>query len=405
MIKVALIGTLDSKSEEIAYVRDETMTRGIKPLVIDVGIRGEPGFAPDISREQVAAAAGTTIDALLSADATTADALATMARGAGVILIGLHAQGVIAGVLGLGGGKGTALISQAMRALPIGFPKVIVSPNASGNTRRFVGSKDIWMVSPITDLMGLNRINRRILQQAAAAICAMAQSPEQPRVDSPRLEVALTSYGVTTPAAERCKALAERLGLEVLVFHARGTGGQAMEELVRRGVFAGVLDLTLSELANEVAGGIASAGLHRLEAATEVGVPQVVVPGALDVINFGPPGTIPERYSGRVFYPHSASATLMRTNAEESVELGRLIATKLNAARGPVAVLIPLLGFSALDREGKAFYDPGANAGFIDSLEKAISPEVAVRKLPYHVNDPSFADEMVQTLGTMLGIQ
>ncbi len=403
MTMVALLGTLDSKSEEIAYVRDEMLSQGVTPLVMDVGIRGEPGFPPDIRREQVANAAGANMDNLLTADSTTADLLTTMAQGAGELLKQLHADGSIQGVIGLGGGKGTALISQAMRELPIGFPKLIVSPNASGNTRRFVGSKDIWMASPVTDLMGLNRINRRILQQAAAAICAMAQLPEGPKVSSRRPALALTSFGVTTPAAERCKALAEQLGFEVLVFHARGTGGQAMEELIQRGVFAAVLDLTLSELADEMAGGIASAGPHRLEAAGEVGIPQVWVPGALDVINFGPPGTVPERYSGRVFYPHSASATLMRTNVEESIALGRMLAAKANAARGPVAVLIPLRGFSALDMEGKPFHHPEADAAFVRMLEQSLSPHVTVRKLPLHINDPGFADEVVQTLASLMG--
>jgi uncharacterized protein (UPF0261 family) len=403
MTTVVLLGTLDSKSEETAFVRDELLTRGISPLVIDVGVLGEPGLHPDIDRREVAVAAGAAFEDLLIGDRTTADVLSVMARGASALLCRLYQEGAISGVMGLGGGKGTALIAEAMRALPIGFPKVIVSPNASGNTERFVGSKDIWMVSPVTDLMGLNRINRRTLAQGAAAICAMATLPPDAQVGSPKPAIALTSYGVTTPAAERCKALSEQLGFEVLVFHARGTGGRAMEELIRGGTFVAVLDLTLSELADEVAGGTATAGPHRLEAAGETGIPQVVAPGALDVINFGPPGTVPERYAGRLFYPHSTSATLMRTNAAESARLGQLVAAKLNLAKGPVTVLIPSRGFSALDAEGKPFHDPAADAAFVRALQESLSPEVTLIELPCHVNDPAFADQMVQELARMVG--
>jgi uncharacterized protein (UPF0261 family) len=404
-ITIGVVATLDSKGEEAAYLRDEIAAAGLRPLVLDVGVRGQPAFPADVNREQVAAAAGTSVADLLSADRTSADALSTMAQGAGELLADMVEAGTIAGVLGLGGGKGTALIAQAMRRLPIGFPKILVSTAASGNTRRFLGSKDIWIVSPVTDLMGVNRINRGTLRQAAAAICAMARLPRETESTLDRPAVALTSYGVTTPAAERCKALAEERGYEVLVFHARGTGGLAMEELIERRVFAGVLDLTLSELADEVAGGIASAGAQRLEATGRAGIPQVVAPGALDVINFGPPSTVPEKHAGRVFYPHSASATLMRTSAEESAELGRLVAAKLNAATGPVAVLIPLEGYSALDADGKRFHDPDANAAFVEALEGALSPGITLLKLPHHVNDPAFADQMVQTLDSLIGGQ
>jgi len=399
---IAVLATLDSKGEEAAYLRDEIAAAGLQPMLVDVGVGGEAALAADISRDQVAAAAGTGVAALLDGDVTTAEALSAMAQGAGVLLAQWVKDEAIAGALGLGGGKGTALIAQAMRSLPIGFPKLLVSTAASGNTRRFLGSKDIWIVSPVTDLMGVNRINQGILRQAAAAICAMALLPREAESAPSRPALALTSYGVTTPAAERCKALAEELGYEVLVFHARGTGGQAMEELIEREVFAGVLDLTLSELADEVAGGIASAGPQRLEAAGRVGIPQVVAPGALDVVNFGPPGTVPEKLAGRVFYPHSSSATLMRTNAQESAELGQLVARKLNAATGPVAVLIPLEGYSALDVSGKPFYDPDANAAFVEALEAALSADVILVKLPYHVNDPLFAEQMVGTLDRLI---
>jgi uncharacterized protein (UPF0261 family) len=404
MITIALLATLDSKGQEIACVRDVVVGQGIQTLIIDVGVRGSPTVTPDVSRQQVAIAAGTTLDALLQAKLTSADALSTMARGASVLLKQFCAEGSIAGVLGLGGGKGTALIAEAMRALPIGFPKVLVSTAASGDTRRFIGSKDIWMISPVTDLMGLNRINRTILEQAATAICAMATLPVG-ETASKQPAIALTSYGVTTQASERCKALAERLGFEVIVFHARGTGGQAMEELIERGVFAGILDLTLSELANELAGGNASAGPQRLEAAGRAGIPQVIVPGALDVINFGPPNTVPDKYKGRKLYPHSASATLMRTDRDESAELGQIVANKLNAARGPVSVLIPAKGFSALDRENQPFYDPQADTAFAQSLEGHLLSTVAVRKLPWHINDPEFADEVVRTLASMMAGQ
>ncbi|HET8844507.1 MAG TPA: Tm-1-like ATP-binding domain-containing protein, partial [Ktedonobacteraceae bacterium] len=332
MITVVLLGTLDTKGIEYDYLRKQVQASGCEALLIDAGVQGVPLAAPDISRAEVALAAGADV-AQLAAAGDRGTAVETMARGATAIVLDLFSQGRLQGVLGMGGSGGSSLISQAMRALPVGVPKLLVSTLASGDTRPYVGAVDITMMYSVVDIAGLNRISERILGNAAAAISAMAHAytTAQPSANARPL-IGASMFGVTTPCVTAARAALEELGYEVLVFHATGAGGQSLEALARGGFLAGVLDVTTTELADELVGGVLSAGPTRLEAAGSVGLPQVVSLGAIDMVNFGPIETVPEQFRARNLYKHNATVTLMRTTVEENAELGHIIARKLNQA-------------------------------------------------------------------------
>src|SRR5437870_9510600 len=350
MATIAILGTMDTKGEEHAFVADRIRQRGHQVLIIDVGALGEPGLKPDITRREVAAAAGVDFDALV-AKRDRGETVAAMSRGAPIVLSRLVAEKKIEGVISLGGGGGTAIGTAAMRALPIGFPKVMVSTLASGNTAQYVGVKDIVMFPSIVDVAGLNRISRQILTRAAGAICGMVEvgqasrlskageTPALPSEDKPIIVASM--FGNTTQCVQHAQKLLEQAGYEVLVFHATGTGGRTMESLIESGMVAGVLDITTTEWADELVGGILSAGPTRLEAAAKHGVPAIITPGCLDMVNFGPAETVPEKFRGRKFYQHNPQVTLMRTTADECSQLGGIIAEKLNASKGRVTFLIP----------------------------------------------------------------
>src|SRR3989454_3482928 len=338
---IAILGTLDTKGAEHAFVVEQIRARGHQTLVIDVGSLGKPGIRPDISRAEVAKAAGVDAGAL-AAKRDRGEAVAAMAKGAAVILSRLAAAGQIQGVISLGGGGGTAIGTAAMRALPIGFPKVMVSTLASGNTAPYVGVKDIVMFPSIVDIAGLNRFSRLLLAHAAGAICGMVETPEPTASDKPI--IVASQFGNTTACVDCARQILEAVGFEVLVFAAVGTGGRTMESLIESGLVAGVLDITTTEWADELVGGVLTAGQTRLEAAARKGVPAVVSTGCLDMVNFGPPETVPARFQGRRFYQHNPQVTLMRTTPEENRELGRVIASKLSLSVGPIAVLLALRG-------------------------------------------------------------
>jgi uncharacterized protein (UPF0261 family) len=324
-----------------------------------------------------------------------------MARGAAAVAARLYAEGKIQGLVSLGGSAGTTIGTSAMRALPVGVPKLMVSTLASGDTRPYVDIKDLAMMYSVVDIAGINSLSRRILANAAGSIAGMVRA-EVPPIAQERPLIGATMFGVTTPCVTRAREALEAQGYEVLVFHATGTGGRAMEDLARGGFLKGVLDITTTELADELVGGVLSAGPDRLEAAGELGLPQVVVPGALDMVNFGPPETVPEKFRSRRFYQHNPTVTLMRTTPEEKAELGRLMARKLSGAKGPVTVLIPSRGFSAIDREGQPFGDPVANAAFIEALRRDLSPQVRLLMLDRHINDPDFSDACAGALLDLL---
>jgi uncharacterized protein (UPF0261 family) len=393
---VVLLGTLDTKGDEYAYLRERIREHGIDVCLVDVGILGAPRVEPDISREKVAELAGTTIHALVAAG-DRGRAVGAMASGAARLVAELYAGGRLDGILGLGGTGGTTLVTHAMRGLPVGVPKLMVSTVASGDTRPYVGAVDITMMYSVVDIAGVNKLSAQVLANAAGAIAGMAGRGAAP-VPLARPLIGATMFGVTTPCVESARRRLEEHGYEVLVFHATGTGGQSMEALVRSGVLAGVLDITTTELADDLVGGVFSAGPDRLEAAGAAGVPQVVSLGALDMVNFGGIDSVPERFRSRRLHEHNATVTLMRTTTEECAELGRRIARKLNAAKGPVTLFVPRGGVSAIDVPGQPFHDPEADAALFDNLAKHIESNVDVRESEAAINDPAFAIAMADRL-------
>ncbi|HEV2067091.1 MAG TPA: Tm-1-like ATP-binding domain-containing protein, partial [Thermomicrobiales bacterium] len=403
MATVVLLGTLDTKGKEYAYLRDEITTHSdCDVLVVDAGVLGEPQTTADIPRDQVAAAVETTIEQLAAANDRGA-AVGAMADGAAKIVTKLFEDGQLQGVLGLGGTGGSSLVTHAMQALPVGVPKLMVSTVASGDTRPYVGAVDITMMYSVVDIAGINQVSARILSNAAAAIAGMAAAYARPLAatgDKPL--IGATMFGVTTPCVTRARELLEEQGYEVLVFHATGAGGQSMEALADGDFLAGVLDITTTELADDLVGGVFSAGPDRLEIAGQKGLPQVVSLGAVDMVNFGPMDTVPEKFRDRNLYVHNPTTTLMRTTPEECAELGRRIGTKLSAAKGPVALYIPRGGVSAIATEDSAFYDPEADKALIDNLLANVGANVEVHDLDYDINDSRFAEAMANRLAEMV---
>jgi uncharacterized protein (UPF0261 family) len=386
MPTVVLVGTLDTKGHELAYLRDRVREQGVDVLLVDAGVF-EPQIEADVSHDEVARAAGGDV-AELAGSGDRGAAVTAMAHGAAEVARRLHAEGRLDAIAGVGGSGNSSIATAAMRALPVGVPKLMVSTLASGDTRPYVGAVDVTMTYSVVDISGINSISARILANAAGAIAGMAKATVPPVADKPL--VAATMFGVTTPCVTRARERLEELGYEVLVFHATGTGGQSMEALVRGGYLAGVLDVTTTELADDLVGGVLSAGPDRLEAAGAAGVPQVVSLGALDMVNFGPRETVPQQFADRNLYEHNPTVTLMRTTPEECAELGRRIGRKLSAANGPTTLFVPLRGVSAIDVEGQPFHDPAADAALLSGLRETLDG-VETRELDTDVNDPAFA--------------
>jgi len=395
MATIAVLGTLDTKGHEHAFVAERIRGRGHQALLIDVGTGRDAAISPDISPADVAAAGGLDLEPLM-ARGDRGECVAAMAKGAAALLGRLVGEGRIHGVISLGGGGGTAIASAAMRGLPVGFPKLIVSTLASGNTAPYVGTSDIVMMPAVVDVQGLNHISRTILTRAAGAICGMVEADIASGDEKPL--VVASMFGNTTPCIEAAIPLLEEAGYEVLVFHATGTGGRAMESLVASGMVAGVLDVTTTELADEVVGGVLSAGPERLDAAARHGVPAVVVPGCLDMVNFGERQTVPPKFAGRTFYEHNPQVTLMRTTPEECAALGRLLAAKVNASKGPVSVLLPRQGISVVGAAGGPFHDPAADAALFAAIEGNLRPDVPCESLDCEINDPAFARACAEAL-------
>jgi uncharacterized protein (UPF0261 family) len=401
MKTVAIVGTLDTKGVEFAFLKAEIERRGCRTLVFDAGVLGAPGFVPDVSAEQICAETGDVLADLTGRDRGAA--LDSMARALPLIVKRYFEEGRFQGVISMGGGGGTALGTSAMRALPIGVPKIMVSTVASGDTSPYVGTSDIDMMPSIVDVAGLNRISRTVFAKAAAAICGMVNDQEEiPLQADERPLIAASMFGNTTRAVNHARSLLEERGYEVLVFHATGAGGRTMERLIGEGYFAGVLDITTTEWADEVCGGVLTAGPTRLEAAARAGVPQVVTPACIDMCNFWAPETVPARYSNRKFHHWSPNVTLMRTNPEENARMGKIFAEKLSAACGPVAVLIPMKGFSEVDAPGKPFWWPEADQAFVDALRAALRPDIPVTLIDRNVNDPEFSSAAADMLLRMI---
>jgi len=402
-VKIVIIGTLDTKGPETGLVRDEVARRGYAPLVIDPGILGEPAIAADVTRQQVARAGGHELEDLI-ASGDKHQCQQAMIDGLVQVVARLHDEGQVAGVVAVGGAQGTAMATAAMRALPVGIPKVMVSTVACGQTPfgPYVGTKDITMIHSVADILGLNRVTERILAQAAAAVTAMAAvevSKEGSGTNdgAARELVAITQAGITTPGVMGIKDRLEGMGFEVIAFHCNGIGGQAMEEMILEGVITGVVDFTPHEITDLLYGGLMPAMPGRLEAAGRMGIPQVVTPGATDIRLHGRPEELPEELRGRACVQHTPTHTHVRSSAEEMAAVARFIAERLGEGNGPRALMIPLRGFSTLNREGEVLFDEESNQAFVRAMEEALSPEVELIKVDAHINDRAFVEATVET--------
>lgn len=396
---IAIIGALDTKGIEFGFLKAEIEKRGCNTLVINTGVF-EPMFPPEVSAEEVAEAGGARL-ADLVAKRDRGEAMAVMTRGATAIAKKLFAEGKFDGIISAGGSGNTVMATAAMRALPVGVPKVMISTIAGGDVSAYVGTSDLIMMPSIVDVAGLNRISRTIFTNAAGAVCGMVLG-EVARDAEEKPLIAASMFGNTTPAVDHARKIMEDHGYEVLVFHATGAGGKTMEALIRDGFFAGVLDITTTEWADEICGGVLSAGPERLDAAALTGVPQVVAPGCIDMCNFWAPSTIPDKFKDRIFYEWNPNVTLMRTTPEDLAQMGKIFAEKLNRATAPVTVLIPLKGVSQIDLEGKPFYWPEALQAFIDNLKAGLRPDIPVIEMDTDINDPAFSGKVAETLLAML---
>lgn len=400
---VLMLGTFDSKAREFHYLYNELCRRGVSVLTMDVGVFPcEAGFPVHISCAEVAKAGGAEL-AVLRERADRGNAMRVMCNGARALALALQKRGDIAGIISMGGGGGTSIATTAMQALPVGFPKVCVTTLACGDTREYVGTRDILLFPSIVDICGVNRFSRLILSRAAGAICGMMALEPAPD-ENERPSICISMFGNSTQGVERCAELFRHAGYEPLVFHATGAGGRAMEEFVLEGGCAAVLDVTTTEWADELCGGILSAGKSRLDGPGRMGIPHLIVPGCLDMVNFGSSGTVPERYrnAGRTFYEWNPMVTLMRTNTAENAELGRILAAKANAANGPAAFLLPLRGLSILGGDGQPFCDRAADAALFEAIRTHVKAGVPVYTVDDNINGPDFASKAVQLLLEML---
>lgn len=402
---VVVTSTLDTKGPETAYVSARIREASLDTLVVDCGVLGEPmGIVPDVGHEAVARAAGSTLDRVRTVG-TRGAAIEIMQEGLRRVVADLNREGRCDGIIALGGAEGAVMAAHAMQGLPIGVPKVLVTPLASGRRifAPFVGARDIMVMHSVVDILGLNPISRQIFDNAAGAIVGMVlaraaafqrpgSAPSSRAIDAEPRMVAVTMLGNTTPAVMRMKPQLEAAGYTPVIFHANGVGGQVMEELIARGDFVGVIDFTTGELANELLGAYYAAGPHRMEAAARAGVPQVVVPGCVDFFVAGPRDSIPDKWRGRPVYYHNPAFTLIRTTREEMAELGRIMASKLNACRGPLVVAFPRGGLSIPDKPGGVFHDPEGNAAFLAALRADLRAGIPVIEVDAHINDPVFAD-------------
>ena len=398
---VAIVATLDTKSAEAAYVAESLRARGCTPHIIDVGILGQPPLAADTRREDIAHLGGTPLHTLIEQGDPGA-AMAVMGRGAKARLTALLSRGRLGAVIGIAGGKGTALFGDIVEALPFTLTKVVISSARAAVIGDLAARSNTIVVPTLIDLMGLNDFTRQGLEHAVLLASAARYSPEPPRTAQ---TVAITAFGVTTPAAMRCVEQLERRGYETLVFPANGTGGRLMERFIAEGLIDAVIDLTTTEIADEIVGGRASAGEDRLLAAGRLGIPAWISAGAVDMVNFGPPETVPERFAGRTFYQHSSQTTLMRTTGDENYAIGLLTAHRVSQGTGPRMVAWPRQGVSDYDREGGPFFDPAADTRWWDGIRDALAPDVATQVQDFHINNPAFADAAVEWTDQQLKTQ
>jgi len=397
---VVLVASLDTKGADLAFVKELVEAAGQQTLVIDIGVVGEPALEPDIDRFMVIASGGGDVARLRSGEHKD-EAMQVMASGLTRMVQHLWDQSRLDGILGMGGGGGTSIITTAMRTLPVGVPKLMVSTLAGGDVSAYAGSSDIVFMPSVVDIAGVNRISRAIYANAAGAIAGMVELAS-PATETDRPLIAASMFGNTTPCVERARDQMEKAGFEVLVFHATGTGGRTMDGLITDGFFAGSLDITTTELADYVCGGVLSAGPERCLAAARAGVPAVLAPGCVDMANFWAPETMPEKYRGRNLYQWNPDITLLRTNVAENQRIGQMIAQAANQSSGPVAVLLPLGGVSMLDAPGAEFWDPEADRACFETIKAGLREGIPVIESEHNINDPEFADLAARTLLGMM---
>jgi uncharacterized protein (UPF0261 family) len=397
---VVIVGALDTKGQEFAFVKDLIEKEGVETLVVDFGVMGEPYFEPDVSREEVAKAGGKELSYLATGERKD-EAMETMAAGLEKVVTRLYDEGKVDGIFGMGGSGGTSIATRAMRPLPVGVPKVMVSTVGGGDVSAYTGTKDITFIPSIVDVAGLNSISRRIYANGAGAIAGMVKV-EAPPVEEAKPLLTASMFGNTTEAVNRAREALEKKGYEVLVFHATGTGGKTMEGLISDGYIDGSLDITTTELADEVCGGVFSAGPDRLMAASKAGVPAIIVPGCVDMANFWGIETVPDKYQERNLYKWNPNVTLLRTNVEENRKIGKMIADAANAAKAPVAILLPLKGVSMLDSPGNEFWNPEADQACYDAIKENVKEGIPVIEMDNNINDPEFADKCAEMLLEML---
>lgn len=400
MKPIVLVGSLDTKGAEFKFVRDLIRARQLDTLIVDFGVMGDPPFEPDISSDVVARAGGSSLTELREKQEKTL-AMRSMSDGLAKVVVDLYQAGRLGGILGMGGSGNSAIATAAMRALPIGVPKVMISTIAAGDVAPYVGAKDITMMPSIVDVAGLNSISRQIYANAAGAIAGMV-TQEMPEPGEERPLITASMFGNTTPCVTHARELLEQRGYEVLVFHATGAGGRTMEALIADGYITANLDITTTELADEVCGGVLSAGPDRMLASARRGIPTVLVPGCVDMANFWARETVPEKYRDRLLYEWNPNVTLMRTNVEENRKIGEMIARAANESTGPVVLLIPLRGVSQLDSPGAAFWDPDANRACFEAIKTNLKPGIRVIEMDHNINDPEFAEKAVELLLEML---
>ena len=398
---VLLVGALDTKGVEYAFVRDLIEAAGLQTVVVDFGVMGQPAFEPDVGRAEVAAAGGGDL-AYLASGGHKDEAMRTMAQGLAAVVERLYGEGRFDGVLGMGGSGGTSIATTAMRTLPVGVPKLMVSTVGGGDVSAYAGSKDITFMPSVVDVAGINRLSRAIYANAAGAIAGMVRTEAEAAAHERPL-IAASMFGNTTTAVDHARGLLEAEGYEVLVFHATGSGGRTMEDLISAGYIAGCLDITTTELADEICGGVFNAGPERAQAAPRQGVPTVIVPGCVDMANFGGVETVPARYRERTLYEWNPEVTLLRTNEEENRRMGAMLAAAANAAQpGKVSVLIPLQGVSMLDSEGERFWDPAADGACFDALKADLRADIPLIEMEANINDAAFSAKAVSLLLEML---
>ncbi|MDO6604955.1 Tm-1-like ATP-binding domain-containing protein [Arenibacter palladensis] len=398
---IVMLGCFDTKGEDFSYLLKSLKALGQQVITINTGVmETSVDFPIDVDQDAVAKASGMSLEAIRKSN-DRGKAVELMGKGAASILANLVVKDKINGVIGMGGGGGTYIILEAMQAVPLGIPKFCLSTVVAKDLSRQIGVKDITLMSSVVDVAGLNSISRLLIRQAASAITAMSDTKVDDAEETQR-SIAISMFGNTTKCVDKCTELLRAKGYEVMAFHATGVGGSTMESLIREGVFDAVLDVTTTELADELCGGILSAGPDRLTAATEMGIPQIVVPGCLDMVNFAQMDTLPKEYEARKLYSWAPDVTLMRTNVRENETLGKQLVDKLMEAKAPVEILLPLKGISQIDSEGDIFYDPEADSALFGAIRESADGHVPVREVDAHINDAAFAEALVERLMKIL---